>query len=502
MSKQSVGIAKEILNLCDEIQSTSNSSLILSFAKRLLHIHRKNIIVDIDFGNDGVLAGLMYLLSHAKNSNTHAPINAPTRLLIIAHEHIPFIRAFLKGLDPLKEGVFYPVVLGTTDDVKDDLSLLHGNSSLIISTPKRMIDHLRRGNLSLMRVRQACIIEPPQGTDPTYFDSFDNDLLYLNAKLSRKAKRILLSQDLTNLPSFVAMLPRYKILSDADLVTRNEVFLYRVAEITPQVISDYIYAQRIPQVLIIAAYPKIYEELDTYFSSNRELYTVTIKHLSESATIPSDGEHIIYAGLPLEDKRIKKMSSINPVVAGTHHIVYTARDTPSVLPIQENYTMSKRFETPEAQEVLEGKIKLLIEAVEKDANPDELNNLKRVIKKHVPFYRRGYLTAFLFRAYMNSDAPRGSRQRTRKAAPVFSDEDSSTLFFGVGRSRRTYPKDITKLIVTEAGVSEEGILAIKSLENYSFVTVKKDVAETIIEKLHGLKYKGRALVVNHAKSKK
>ncbi len=502
MSKQSAGIAKEILNLCDEIQYNSDSSLIQSFAKRLLQTHRKNIIVDIDFGDDGILAGLMYLLSHAKNSNNHSPINEPTRLMIIAQEHIPYVRAFLKGLNPLKEGVFFPVLLGTSGDVKDDLPMIHGNSSLLISTPMRMIDHLRRGNLSLMKVKQACIVEPSEVHDAEYFDSYDNDLLYLNSKLSRQSKRILLCRNLTHLPSFIEMMPRYKTLSDEDLITKKEVILYRASEITPQVISDYIYAQRISSALIIAAYPKIYTQLDRYFSSQNELYTVTIKNLSESATIPSDTEHIIYAGLPLEEKRLNKMSSINPVVAGTHHIVYTARDTASVLPIQENYTMSKRFETPDSQEVLEGKIKLLIEAVEKDANPDELNNLKRLIKKQVPFYRRGYLTAFLFRAYINSNGTRTPKQRANRPAPVFSDEDSSTLFFGVGRSRRTYPKDITKLIVTEAAVEEENVLAIKSLENYSFVTVKKEVAETIIEKLHGLKYKGRALVVNHAKSKK
>jgi len=83
-----------------------------------------------------------------------------------------------------------------------------------------------------------------------------------------------------------------------------------------------------------------------------------------------------------------------------------------------------------------------------------------------------------------------------------ADEDSKWLFFSVGRSRRISPREILSLINTKTSLPKDDIGAIRIFDNYSFVQVRDTVAETIIEALGGYVFRGRALVVNHAKSRK
>jgi hypothetical protein len=205
-------------------------------------------------------------------------------------------------------------------------------------------------------------------------------------------------------------------------------------------------------------------------------------------------QHVIFAGQP---ENPSFLHSTAPSSREKHHFIIDAQEGYILPYIQENYTMSKQFTTPEADEILSGKIKLLIEEIEKDGNPEELNDLKRKIRRQVPFYRRGYLTAFLLREYLKG----GQHSPQRRSRQHLDLEDTATLFFGVGKNRRTYPKDIARLLREEAGLQNSEIASIKTLDNYSFVSVAKDKADVAIEKLNGKKYKGRVLVVNFAKSR-
>ena len=89
---------------------------------------------------------------------------------------------------------------------------------------------------------------------------------------------------------------------------------------------------------------------------------------------------------------------------------------------------------------------------------------------------------------------------SRRRVPL-ADEESKRLFFSAGRSRRVFPREILGLINTKTAVSKEDIGTIRILDNYSFVQVREDVAEKIIETLNGINFRGRPLTVNYAKSR-
>lgn len=494
VAKRAIEISEEVLAICDEAKYTSKITLMQSLTKKLSATGRRNVVVEADLDGDECIAALIFLLIGAKESGNPATVTRPSRIMLVPAEQLPMVQAFIAGLHSLRDSGQFPIVIGLNPDAKEDLALLHGSTSVLISTPRRLIDHIRRKNIVIDRTRLICLVRPSDTHDSERIDSYDSDLMYIHAKLGKKVKTILFTSQKEKLPSSDDILNRPKIITMDDLSTAAEAVYYQVPQLTPSVISDYIYANKMNNVQIVCLQKALYTSTKAYMESQHILYSVSVTSISDSHAIPQTVQHVIFAGRP---ESPSFLHSTAPSSREKHHFIIDAQEGYILPYIQENYTMSKQFTTPEADEILSGKIKLLIEEIEKDSNPDELNDLKRKIRKQVPFYRRGYLTAFLLREYL-----KGGQHSSQKRSRVQMDlEDTATLFFGVGKNRRTYPKDIARLLREEAGLQNSEIASIKTLDNYSFVSVAKDKADVAIERLNGKKYKGRVLVVNFAKSR-
>lgn len=168
---------------------------------------------------------------------------------------------------------------------------------------------------------------------------------------------------------------------------------------------------------------------------------------------------------------------------------------------------SKFFDEQE----LKSKLDSILQEIHDNADPEELNQYRTFFKKNVSIFRRGYVAGYLLKV-LSANGGGSSRNRfrnqrvenrseSRDSKPRLAPEVATTLFFGIGKSRRVYPRDIMGLVLDIEKVEREHIGAIKILDNYSFVDVHQDVAETIIEAVNGREYRGRTLNVNHAKKK-
>ncbi|UTY26770.1 DbpA RNA binding domain-containing protein [Treponema denticola] len=168
----------------------------------------------------------------------------------------------------------------------------------------------------------------------------------------------------------------------------------------------------------------------------------------------------------------------------------------------------------EDEEQLISSLKDLIEAIKTQENPEELNLYRRIFKKAVPLTMRSYVAAYLIKQagiggsrIYKKDNRNGLGKGTFKqnsARPsrpkvILAEEESTSLFIGVGRKRGIFPKDIITLLIQGAGISREHIGDIRILDNYCFVQVMQDEAETIIEKLNNSYYRGRNLTVSHSR---
>ena len=78
---------------------------------------------------------------------------------------------------------------------------------------------------------------------------------------------------------------------------------------------------------------------------------------------------------------------------------------------------------------------------------------------------------------------------------------ATTIFIGIGRNRRVYPRDLVGLLVSVAGLDRERIGDIRVLANYSFIQLFTEDCEKAIATLNGYEYRGRKLSVSYSRQK-
>lgn len=147
----------------------------------------------------------------------------------------------------------------------------------------------------------------------------------------------------------------------------------------------------------------------------------------------------------------------------------------------------------------------LLQSIKLDSNIAELDQYRKVFRKHVPFWMRSYAAAYLIRQ-LNREGRLDDTVRTTPAATGNRPQPRTlaepvSIFFGAGRSRRTNPREIVKILLEHAGIDRSAIGEIKILDNYSFIDVEKEVAPTVIQKLENFNLRGRPVKVNFAKKK-
>ncbi len=175
--------------------------------------------------------------------------------------------------------------------------------------------------------------------------------------------------------------------------------------------------------------------------------------------------------------------------------------------------MLKNFIIKDEKQLISS-LKNIVAAVKTQENPEELNRYRKIFKKAVPLTMRSYVAAYLIKEAQSSDLsartfkkdgrskPWGpsfkSAPFSRSLRPKISlpDEDSASLFIGIGRKRGVFPKDIITLLIQGAGIARDHIGDIRILDNYCFVQVMADEASLIIEKLNNSYYRGKSLTVS------
>lgn len=161
-----------------------------------------------------------------------------------------------------------------------------------------------------------------------------------------------------------------------------------------------------------------------------------------------------------------------------------------------------------------------IEQVKTAEDPLLLKEFYKTFKKSVPLTLRSYFIGFMLKSLSENSNTRGNRylknhdrnkfSRDRKSSeisrknetrPMLDKELATTLFIGIGRNRRVFPRDIVGLLTQAANIDRDHIGEIRILENYSFVQVLISEAEEIINKLNGYEYRGRKIAVSYSKKR-
>lgn len=179
---------------------------------------------------------------------------------------------------------------------------------------------------------------------------------------------------------------------------------------------------------------------------------------------------------------------------------------------EENY-MGKNEYIDNSGE-LKNQIEQILHDIHNEEDPLELNEYKQFYKKHVPIWRRAYFTAYLLK-YFSGQGSGGGRRSSRRSnrqsssgsgngtgsGNSSSNGDTTSVFIGIGKNRRVFPRDLVALFTEVEGITGDDIGQIKILDNYSFMEIKEDRAKTAIDAVNGREFRGRKLNVNYARRK-
>jgi ATP-dependent RNA helicase DeaD len=129
---------------------------------------------------------------------------------------------------------------------------------------------------------------------------------------------------------------------------------------------------------------------------------------------------------------------------------------------------------------------------------------RKIFTKNISLLARSNVAAYLLKqAFENRAAAHaGSPGEARYEQKNRSRADMKMLFFGLGKNRKIFPRDISGLILGKfPEMDKNDIGEIRILDSYSFVEVAENHVRTVIEALNGTEYRGKTLAVNYARKK-
>lgn len=268
--------------------------------------------------------------------------------------------------------------------------------NVIVATSERIIDHLRRDNLSLDHVHTVVLDEPESDSA----QGFNVDVQFILSKLDRR-------------PQIAAFTPRLHEETGA--------------------------------LIALLRRPRVREREDWKSAGSRET--------------PSRKEQTV------------------------------SRQKNNGKEKEEAGKKSEKGDSSVSSDKVKEQIQEILRQIHDEENPDELNYYRRMVRRHVPFFMRGYFMAFLLK---NGGIPKHKKK---------DDGQYTSMFIGVGKNRRVFPRDLIQLFSSVEEISAEDIGEIKILDNYSFAEITTEKAPALIRELNGTDYRGRKLTVNFARRK-
>lgn len=143
------------------------------------------------------------------------------------------------------------------------------------------------------------------------------------------------------------------------------------------------------------------------------------------------------------------------------------------------------------------KIREVVEEMKLYKDPQALEEMKKLIKKNVPFSMRGYFMAYLYITSNRSAKNAVNTEVKKHEIP----EDAVSFYINVGKASHCPAKELVAFVCENAGLSDSDIVSVAYKQNYSFIYVKKAKADKVIESVNGKTFKNRKVKISLSKEK-
>jgi len=412
-------------------------------------------------------------------------------------------------------------IVGEEVEAKKEYKELQKVPDILIGTSERIIDHIRRDNLTFENL-QIIVIDSPAIESP---DNFNLDVQFILSKIPKKnIQKLFFSPVPITGNNVSSLIKRSLIINKSDwyknvnpprhtcyTVNSNEkklallcnillskprmpVFIFFAAEEISDQIKDYLDQRKIKtgkfsQSKSEAEKHKLFEQF------RNKQFDVMMLNLNQELAVINFSEVGLIINFDTTNNLQKHLKNILLNTQENIEII-SFFDNDINLDLKKLQEIDK-LDTrqgiiPSEEEVLKGLITRIVSKIKEEENPEELHKLKKIILKNVPIFERGYFMAYLFK--QNLPAQTEFNENTATGP-------TTRLFLNIGKNRKVFPRDIITLFCTRLNIDKAFIKEIKILDNYSFVEIETHLAEKAITAINGFDFKGRKIAINFAKKK-
>jgi ATP-dependent RNA helicase DeaD len=401
--------------------------------------------------------------------------------------------------------------LGVTPNVRKESSVLHKKADIIISTAERIIDHIRRENLDLSKVR--CCVLSTQEKDQTGYTA---DLNFIFAKIDNCEQIILLLPELNESATLLqSLIPRpvvFQMDDVSDTIAQHLYYILPKPQDMMDILTGILGRDNRGDILILTGDSYHPEDIGSKLKKTGiETFTVQkdfkfnnlsshLNKMRNKVLIAEQGEEIagrlggfkslIYLSPPTGEIYRKNYQLITGVTKAANIILIIKKnETSGIEEIQEkNNVAIQKKELENDNQNVKKVIQDIVAKIKEEEDPNVLNEYKSMVKKYVPLTLRAYFTAYLFKLH------HGGGEKPQ-------DANHTSLFISIGKNRKVFPRDIVQLFTGTGKIKRANIGDIKILDNYSFVEVSNEFVESVIQELNDKDFRGKKLTVNYARRK-
>ncbi len=434
--------------------------------------------------------------------------NAGKTLIIVPSAEIAAkIGDHARGLARKFSGSPSVLTVGIEENPRKETRHLSNPKDILVGTPERIIDHLRRGNTDLSETSLVVIDCPGESDMP----GFAANVRFIYSRTGFRPRTLVLTAAAeSGVRELKTVLGRPRTV---ELCRAEPRFRYYVAE--PGGKTDLLL-----RILLAGAgggwlvireagdSGDFRERLRSFFPASAlaagphpapEGIQVADPAVLGSA-LPAAG-HVVFDFVPPPEilARMRLLYQDCDFQADIV-IIIEERERSALSNAQESTDVSmEKNEIPKDDEAVRGLLENIVRKIKEEEDPRELNYYRKLFTGNVSIFLRSYVAAYLIKQQFGDS---GEKRRPRPAAKGPSRPDMTTLFFGLGKNRKIFPRDISSLVTEKVpDVDRSDIGEIKILDNYSFVEISGAKADRVIETLNGTDYRGRKIVVNFARKK-
>ncbi len=481
-----------------------------------LILNGKNVLAQAPTGTGKTLAFGLPMMDLIKKKRT------PTALILVPTRELCIQVAQELNRVGMKLGILSLPVYGG-QSIENQIRALKKGVQVVVGTPGRIIDHLERKTLLLNDVSYLVLDEADEMLDM----GFQDDIELILGHISPDSQRLLFSATIPNpiltiANKYIKNYERVSLSRDNIVVPNIKQIFYEVRENDKLDVLTKILDMESGDLILIFCHTKKETDEVAYALKSRG-------YLAE----PLHGDYSQSLREKVMDKFRKKKINIMVAtdvaargidVTGVSHVInYSIPQNPEsyvhrigrtgragkegiaitlVTPreykrLQEIEKLTKsrirKSKTPDLAELIDVKKKSYIEKL-KLVRQKKSKEIARLKEDFIATFSRDeamdvVVASFLIYAGIGEES--------------FEKENPGIkrLFVTIGKQDGVLPKDIFKTLVDRAGIKGEDIGRINIHDKFTFVEVKEDVAEKVIDAFDSIVVKGKSAKIMHAREK-